>query len=304
VASAALYSEHPTWQWASLVNRAEQFLLEAIRGGNTPVQVQAALSVAVSRWQEMQGTGVLPLEIESTSVSKVVLCFAGSHDLAVDLMGRILKEKVPALSFSIEYVGSLGGLMALAQAEADIAGTHLWDEATDDYNIPFIQRLLPGHRMVLVTVAHRSLGLMTPSGNPLNLQSLSDLTQSEVRLVNRQPGSGTRVWLEAQLKALTISPETIAGYDREETTHLAVARAIDRDEANVGLGIHAAAAAFELTFVPLTQERYDLVFSEKVWNTQPTQELVRIIRSSEFKEKVTAFGGYDTSQTGREIWVS
>jgi molybdate-binding protein/DNA-binding transcriptional regulator YhcF (GntR family) len=301
VTSSALHPAHPTWQWAALVNRAEQFLLEAISSGNTPVQVEAALSVAISRWQEVRKSGAPQFSPEPPVLSEADLRFAGSHDLTVDLMARMLKEQMSEANLSIEYVGSLGGLMALAQDQADIVGSHLWDEVTDDYNIPFIQRLLPGRQVVLITLAHRSLGLITQAGNPQNLQDLADLTQPAVRLVNRQPGSGTRVWLDAQLKALHISPKSISGYEREEFTHLAVARAIEQGEATVGLGIHAAAAAFGLDFVPLTQERYDLVFSEKKWNTKTAQAVVQIIRSAEFKEQVNALGGYDTSQTGQKI---
>jgi putative molybdopterin biosynthesis protein len=219
-------------------------------------------------------------------------------------MARMLKEQMPDVSLSIEYVGSLGGLMALAQGKADMAGTHLWDETTDQYNVPFVERLLPGSSVVLLTLAQRDLGLVTPPGNPQNLQTLADLAQPSARLVNRQPGSGTRVWLDTQLKSLNISPESIAGYNREEVTHLAVARAVEQGEATVGLAIHAAASAFDLNFIALTQERYDLVFSKAVWQTSIVQTLVQIIRSPEFKEKINALGGYDIAQTGQEAWVS
>jgi molybdate-binding protein/DNA-binding transcriptional regulator YhcF (GntR family) len=305
VTSGALQPASPTWQWANLVNRAEQFLLEAINSGHTPVQIESALSVAISRWREMQ-VGAIAAEQDENSLSdsQLKLRFAGSNDLTVDLMARTLKEQMPAVSLSIEYVGSLGGLMALAQGNADMAGTHLWDETTDQYNVPFVERLFPGSLVVLLTLAQRDLGLVTPPGNPQNLQTLADLAQPSVRLVNRQVGSGTRVWLDTQLKSLNISPESIAGYNREEVTHLAVARAVEQGEATVGLAIHAAASAFDLNFIALTQERYDLVFSKVVWQTPMVQTLVQIIRSPEFKEKINALGGYDTAQTGQEIWVS
>jgi putative molybdopterin biosynthesis protein len=233
-----------------------------------------------------------------------MLRFVGSHDMTVELMARRLAEEVPEAELSVEYTGSLGGLMALARHEADIAGTHLWDETTDSYNTPFIRRLLPGCRVALVTLAHRSLGLITPPGNPQVLARLADLAQPGVRLVNRQAGSGTRVWLDAQLKALNISPERLPGYEREELTHLAVASAVEQGEATVGLGIHAAAAAYGLDFIPLTQERYDLVFLETVWHLPSAQALVRVIRSAHFKEAIAALGGYDTRQTGQESWIT
>jgi putative molybdopterin biosynthesis protein len=215
----------------------------------------------------------------------------------------MLTEEAPQARLSLSYVGSLGGLMALARDEVDVAGAHLWDEANDTYNLPFVRRLLPGRRAVLVTLIHRSLGLITPPGNPQGLQGLADIARPDVRLVNRQSGSGTRVWLDAQLKALGISPESVPGYETEESTHLAVARAVDQEEATAGLAIHAVASAYGLDFLPLTEERYDLVFTEQVWDTPAAQALVKVIRSRQFNEAVVALGGYDTSDTGRETWI-
>jgi molybdate-binding protein/DNA-binding transcriptional regulator YhcF (GntR family) len=302
VMPGVLDSERPAWQWAALVNRAEQFLLEALSSGHTPAQAESALSLAISRWRELQ-RGDTPSSQKESARPVMELRFAGSHDLALELVARMLSEETPEARLSVEYVGSLGGLMALARGEAEIAGAHLWDEATDTYNAPFVRRLLPGRRVALLTLAHRSLGLIVPSGNPQQLQHLADLARPDVRLVNRQPGSGTRVWLDAHLSAPPISPDPIAGYEREELTHLAVARAVDQGEATVGLGIHAAASAYGLGFVPLTQERYDLVFPEAVWSVPAAQALVAIVRSARFREAVVALGGYDTSETGRETWI-
>jgi putative molybdopterin biosynthesis protein len=123
------------------------------------------------------------------------LRFAGSHDFTLEFLSRMLSEEEPQARLAIQYVGSLGGLIALARNEAEVAGVHLWDETTDTYNIPFIRRLLPGRRAVLLTVAMRWLGFILPPGNPLGLTSISDLARPGVRLANRQAGSGTRVWL-------------------------------------------------------------------------------------------------------------
>ena len=303
VTSSALQPQHATWGWASLVNRAERFLLEAIGTGHTPAQAESALSVAISRWHDLQREGVPPAETEPAAAT-TILHFAGSHDLSVELLAHMLAEQPPQTQLAIEYVGSLGGLMALARGEADVAGTHLWDEATDTYNLPFVQRLLPGRRVVLLTLAHRSLGLIVPPGNPQGLKTLADLARPEVRLINRQAGSGTRVWLDARLKALDIPPQSIPGYDREEITHLATARAVDQGEASVGLGIFAAAAAYGLDFVPLTQERYELVFPAAIWNMASSQALVSAVCSDRFKEAVLALGGYDTGETGHTTWIS
>ncbi len=292
----SLQPGRPVWQWASLVNRAEQFLLEALGGGYTPAQAQSALSVAVSRWQELQKEPSHPTAADGGEA----LRFTGSHDLTVELLARLLNEASPQVRLEVEYVGSLGGLIALAQDQAQVAGSHLWDEATDSYNLPFVQHLLPGRRVVLLTLAHRSLGLILPAGNPQGVRGLADLAQSQTRLVNRQPGSGTRVWLDAQLQGLAVAPQSVPGYDREESTHLAVARAVDQGEANVGLGIRAAAAAYGLDFVPLTWERYELIVPETHWETPETQTLAATVRSTRFKEAVVALGGYDVSETGQE----
>jgi molybdate-binding protein/DNA-binding transcriptional regulator YhcF (GntR family) len=303
VQPGALHPERSTWQWAELVNRAEQFLLEALSSGHTPAQAESALSVAVSRWQELQRVSV-PQPQPGPSTAGAGFRFVGSHDLALELMAHTLAEEAPQARLSVEYVGSLGGLIALARGEAEITGIHLWDEVTNTYNVPFIQRLLPGRRVALLTLAHRSLGLIVPPGNPQRLQNLADLARPGVRLVNRQSGSGTRVWLDAQLKALGIQPASVPGYEREETTHLAVASAVDQGEATVGLGIHAAASAYGLDFVPLTQERYDLVLPEAVWGLPAAQALIMLVRSPQFREAIAAFGGYDTSETGRGTWIS
>ncbi|MCB9445940.1 MAG: GntR family transcriptional regulator, partial [Ardenticatenaceae bacterium] len=295
-----LQPEQPVWHWAALVNRAEQYLLEVINKGHSPLHAEAALRLAISRWQELQSQGSPPDDRE-TAVSHR-LRFAGSHDLAIGFLTRMLAEADPELDLETSFVGSLGGLMALAQGGTDTAGIHLWDEATDSYNLPYVHRLLPGRRAVLVALANRSLGLMTVPDNPYQIQTLADLIRPGVRLVNRQSGSGTRVWLDARFKALAIDPQMLPGYGREETTHMAVAQAIRQGKADVGLGIYAAAAAYGLHFIPLTQERYDLVFLESVWQTPAAQALVAVVRSHAFKEAVAALGGYDTAVTGQEIW--
>jgi putative molybdopterin biosynthesis protein len=298
-----LLAERPLWGWASLINQAEKFLLDALSSGHSPAQAEAALSAAIGRWHELQSQDAPEAEPEAVRSTKQ-LRFAGSHDLTVELLRSYYSEGSPKTGLSIDFVGSLGGLMALARGEADLAGTHLWDETTDTYNVPFVRRLLPGRRITLLTVAYRSLGLITPPGNPHNLKGLADLAQPDVRLVNRQAGSGTRVWLDAQLKALDIEPESLSGYEHEELTHMAVARCLDEGEATVGVGIFAAASAYDLGFVPLTQECYQLAFPEAVWRRPEAQSLASTIDSTRFKEAVAALGGYDTSETGQVTTIS
>jgi molybdate-binding protein/DNA-binding transcriptional regulator YhcF (GntR family) len=291
-----LHSREAGLGWASLVNRAEGFLLEAIGEGYSPPQVEAALATAVARWND------LPRQTAPASPSRDAggLRFAGSHDLAFEVLGGMLP---PGTLDSIDFVGSLGGLIALARGDADLAGTHLWDAATDTYNLPFVSRLLPGRRAAVLTLAHRSLGLITPPGNPQGLRGPADLAQPGVRFVNRQAGSGTRVWFDAQLCRSGVDPAAVAGYEREAPTHLGVARAIHEGEATAGLGIAAAANAYGLGFLPLVTERYDLVLPEEAWVTPSAQALAQAVRSPAFAAAVADLGGYDTTQTGHEEWV-
>lgn len=296
-----ILAEHPPQlRWAELVNRAEQYLLEALAAGHDASESQAALSIAVSRWRALQETG--PAEAAHPA-SGAPMRFAGSHDLAVELLIQSLQEVAPEAAPLAMFVGSLGGLMAMARDEADIAGVHLWDATTGAYNLPYVRRLLPGRRLALVTLVHRALGLIVPPGNPQGLEGLADLTREGVRWVNRQSGSGTRVWLDDQLVATGIKPEQIAGYEQVETTHLAVAQAVKSGQATAGLGIQAAAAAYGLHFIPLTEENYQLVVPETLWESAAWQAALSTIRSDSFQAAVAEMKGYNVAAAGQVIWI-
>ena len=234
-------------------------------------------------------------EVENTIVA------IGSHDMTLDLLGSLLHRDNAALSLASANVGSLGGLQALRREEAHLAGTHLLDEDTGEYNIPYIRRVLGDSEVVVVNLTYRDQGLIVPKGNPENIRTLSDLSREDVSFVNRQRGSGTRLLLDYELKLAGISVESIKGYDRDEYTHTGVAAAVASGIASVGLGILAAAMALDLDFVPLLKERYDLVIPRRYYESQLLQPLLQIIRRSDFQEQVTNLGGYDTSQTGQVI---
>ena len=187
------------------------------------------------------------------------IVFSGSHDLSIGLLEDALKRNAPHLKISATNVGSLGGLLAMQRGEAHVVGTHLLDPKTGAYNLPDIRRHLGGHDVIVVNLVVREQGLLVAPGNPKKISSLRDLVRGDVQFVNRQPGAGTRVLLDYKLAKLRLRPERIRGYEREEFTHMAVAVAIASGLADCGLGVHSAANALCLDFIPVDKEEYDLV---------------------------------------------
>ena len=228
----------------------------------------------------------------------------GSHDLALDLLSNALARRSPGASLASANVGSLGGLLALARGEAHLAGSHLLDEQTGEYNVSYIRRHLRDHKVVLVHLACRVQGLIVPRGNPKQLSKLTDLVRPDVLFVNRQRGSGTRVLLDYELKKLGLEPRAVRGYEREEYTHLAVAADVASGAADTGLGILAAARALDLEFVPLFNEQYQLVIPCAHYDAPILAPLLEILRSSAFATQVDALGGYDVTDMGRVVWQS
>ncbi len=222
----------------------------------------------------------------------------GSHDLILDLLASRLSERPGNPSLSSANVGSLGGLLAVRRGETHIAGSHLMDEETGEYNVSYVERYIPGRQVALVHLAGRTQGLMTAPRNPLQISSLSDLTNPGVRFVNRQRSSGTRVLLDFKLRELGISAESISGYEREEYTHLAVAAAVQGGRADVGLGILPAARVMGLEFIPLFEEEYDLVIPTEFYDDGLLAPMLTMIRSPDFQAEVHSLGGYNVSEMG------
>ena len=225
----------------------------------------------------------------------------GSHDLTLDLLASELRRGHPNLTLASSNVGSLGGLLALHRGEAHLAGSHLLDEATGEYNLAFIRRYVPGRALVVVNLVHRIQGFIVPPGNPKSLTTLADLTRDGITFVNRQRGSGTRVLLDYLLSQQGIAPVHISGYEREEFTHLAVAAAVAGGRVDVGLGVLSAARALGMDFVPLRNEQYDLVMPREFYDSELLRPLLTLIRSQALQQQVEALGGYDVSTMGEVV---
>lgn len=227
------------------------------------------------------------------------ILFTGSNDLSIGILDDQLRAQAPGLKISASNVGSLGGLVALKRGEAHIVGTHLLDPATGTYNLPDLKKQKLLSTSVVMTLVIREQGLIVPKRNPKRIETLADLTRPDVRFINRQPGAGTRVLLDYKLAKLGLAPARIAGYEREETTHMAVAAAVASGLADAGLGVKSAAKALGLGFVLVEREEYDLVFHRDFFESETGQRLVEVIRSAAFKRAVERLDGYDTTPTGR-----
>jgi putative molybdopterin biosynthesis protein len=232
-------------------------------------------------------------EIEQTILA------IGSHDITLDLMAQYLAVQGRRLSSA--NVGSLGGLIALRHGEAHLAGSHLLDPESGEYNLSYIHRYLPGIPVRVLALVKRQQGLLVKAGNPKGITSLDDLLRPEVLFINRQRGAGTRVLLDYNLGLRGIASESVQGYNQEEYTHLAVAAAISSGRADCGLGIAAAAQALELDFIPLFQERYDLVIPLQYDRSPLLSPLYQVLEDPAFRQAVASLPGYDISCMGSVI---
>lgn len=226
------------------------------------------------------------------------LMASGSHDPMLDLLAGHLATAYPGFRLASANVGSMGGLVALKRREAHLAGSHLLDPESGQYNIPYIQRQLRGEPVAVVTFAHREQGLIVAPGNPLAITGLDDLPR--VRYVNRQRGAGTRLLLDYELTERGIAPADVAGYEREEYTHLAVAAAVATSVADCGLGVRSAAIALNLDFISVGWERYDLVIPLAHLANPGMMHLLDVLRGAEFQAALRQHPGYDTTETGVE----
>jgi putative molybdopterin biosynthesis protein len=182
-----------------------------------------------------------------------------------------------------------------------LAGSHLLDVETGEYNISYVRRYLPAMHVSLYHLVLRDQGLIVQKGNPKGIRGLEDLVGNQVLFVNRQGGSGTRVLLDFKLKQLGMEGSSIRGYDHEEFTHMAVAVDVLSGAADCGMGIFAAAKALDLDFIPVEREQYDLIIPSQMLALESIQKVLKTIRSVHFRERVAELGGYDPALSG-ELW--
>ncbi len=226
------------------------------------------------------------------------LVVIGSHDPLLDELGNMLHQSFPELYMSSSHVGSMGGIMAIRRGEAHAAGCHLLDEKDGSYNTSYIRKYFPNGGVRLVECVGRSQGIMVQKGNPLGISCLEDMFCGNVRYVNRQKGSGTRVLLDYLCKTKDLCTDKLYGYEREELTHTSVAAQIAADSADAGLGIYSAAMMYDLDFIPVCIEQYDLLIPDHAWDTPMVRRLIEVMKSEQFRKRLNEMGGYIVDKPG------
>ena len=229
------------------------------------------------------------------------LVVIGSHDPLLDELADMLHLGDPRLYMSSSHVGSMGGIMAVRRGEAHMAGCHLLDTADGTYNRSFIRKYFPKGDVKLVSCVGRQQGLMVARGNPLNICSFADISRQGIRYVNRQKGSGTRILTDYLCSREKVEPSDVYGYTREELTHTSVAAQIACGSADVGMGIYSAAKLYDLDFIPICIEEYDLIIPDHAWDSPMVQQLLTILRSDAFREKILSMGGYTVEHPGQVL---
>ncbi len=237
--------------------------------------------------------------LRSAGALQNTLVAIGSHDPLLDEAADLLHLSDPSFYMSSTHVGSMGGIMAVRRGETHLAGVHLLDERDGSYNHSFIKKFFPAGGVRLVECVGRTQGLMLPKGNPLGIREFVDLNREGLRYVNRQKGSGTRILMDYLCKKHDVNPQHIYGYNREEFTHTSVAAQIAAGTADAGMGIYSAAKLYDLDFLPVCMEQYDLLISDTAFDTPMVQRLLEILQSDAFRNRIEKLGGYQLANPGR-----
>jgi putative molybdopterin biosynthesis protein len=249
------------------------------------------------KFYRAKGSAFLLQEVVLPKGKKPAVIFSGSHDLALEEIAEHLSKYITLLSLP---VGSLDGLVNLRQGLCQISGAHILDE-TGEYNTSTVRHLFPDRNVELVTLAYRTQGLILAAGNPKGIKNISDIAHKDVKFINRNPGSGTRLWFDAELKKQKIDAACIKGYDISVKTHSEAALLVSNKKADVSIGLQAAAHQHELDFIPLFEERYDLVLPRE--NEKALSPLLDYLQTSNFRTELNTLTGYNASHSGEQFFV-
>jgi len=261
----------------------------------TENEVKAFINRSQASLDTQKTASALPDGVQTNN--GFVIC---GQDIILDVLSNYMRSYgVPAMRV---FIGSYDGLTLLYKNKVNVASSHLWDSGTDEYNIPYIKRLLPGTAALVIHLTYRMQGLYVRKGNPKNIKGWEDFGRDDITMINREYGAGSRVLLDENLKLLDILSSSIKGYATEGQTHLAVASSVSGGEADVAVGIEKIARQVDnIDFIPMKKERYDLVVKKEHIDSHEVRTMMNIINSAAFKQEFANIGGYDTSGIGKII---
>jgi excisionase family DNA binding protein len=256
----------------------------------------------IDDWIDSSAKGGLEQARQKSKRIEGAFLASGSNDPILDMLHTYMRKSYPEFYIFSANIGSTDGLKALNMGYTDIAWSHLLDPKSGQYNIPFLSNYLPNVRPVVVNLFHRDLGFVVAHKNPLRIRGFEDLAKKEVRLINRQKGSGTRVLLDHHLKRLRITPSKINGYEREVYTHFEVGLSILSKEADVGIATVAVSKLLGLPFIPITQECFDMILDQSTFFEKGIQAFIEILNSQEFRNRIGGLGSYDFKDSGKILY--
>jgi putative molybdopterin biosynthesis protein len=257
----------------------------------------------IDGWIEVNAkSGLEAVRQKSSRISGALLA-SGSNDPVLDILHTCLRKTHPELFIFSANTGSTEGLAALDKGFTDIAWSHLFDPETGEYNIPYLERLVPHVKAVVVNLFFRELGFVTAKGNPLRIGTFEDLARKGVRFVNRQAGSGTRLLLDHHLAKSGIPSDRIAGYNEDVSTHIEVGLAVLSGGADTGIATAAVSNLLGLDFVSITRERFDMICDQSVFFQKEVQALVEALNGDLFRKRVENLGNYDFKSAGRVLYA-
>jgi putative molybdopterin biosynthesis protein len=294
---------------SQLLKVSKLTLYDLVKKGELPVfrvgrqmRVDAKdLDIYIENRKTKQNTVLPPTPADPQFKQTIDSIVISGQDLVLDILGKHLEKQMPCKTLR-SFTGSLNSLISMYHGQCHIVSLHLFDGDTGEYNLPYIKKILVSYPFILINLLLRKAGFYVKKGNPLNLSSWTDLNRENVKIINREKGSGARILLDEQLRIHGIPTKSIIGYEDEETNHLSVASAVSTGVADVGVGIEKAANIVGVDFIPLITEQYDIVMLKNPESEELINKVREVLSSRQFLSELKSFGGYDTSQTGKVIY--